>query len=278
MKLTDKEIDKVLAYVSEELSEEAFLEFKQGVNDQAALQEEVTFQKSILSAVKLNKAQEAMDNAKTENILENKTEHPHFQTIQRNMNQARTENENRKRQIRRWVMTGVAASFLLFVCTFGFRTYLDNQLNNSLNTIVNNVNIDGLSQKIDGIKSVSGRSTFVNAKLEEAQAAYQNKDWDKALAIFDQLADQSKYQTAGIDYCTSVILFNKEEYAKSIHLLENINPNETASSCEIHHFLTLSYLKINNKQEAKKQFEMLSKDAQNCDQQLVSQLNKHFLL
>lgn len=278
MKLTEKQIDIVLAYVRNEMTEEAFLDFKQNTTNQKALEEEVLFQKSILSAVKLNEVNNAIDQAKTENILDNKSEHPKFEAIHRNMNQARAENENKKRQIRRWVITGVAATFLLFVGTFGFRTYLDNQLENSLNSIVNNIDIDGMAQKIDGIKSVSGRSMFINSKLKAAQTAYQNKDWDSVLSIFNQLEDQSKYQTAGMDYCKSVILFNKKEYAKSIQGLERIDLNTTASACEIHYFLTLSYLKINKKQAAEKQFNLLSKNTENCDQQLVSQLNKHFLL
>lgn len=194
------------------------------------------------------------------------------------MSQARTENEQKKGRIRRLIITGVAAACVLFVCTFGFRTYLDNQLDNSLKSIADNVNIDGMTQKIDGIKSVSGRSTFIKTKLEGAQIAYQKEDWDTALAIFNQLESQTGYQTAGIDYCKSVILFNKKEYAKSIQYLERIDLNNAESACEIRHFLTLSYLKINNKQEAKKQFKLLSENTQNCDQQLVKQLNKHFLI
>jgi len=275
MKLTDKQIDIVLAYVREELSEEAFLDFKQGVKDQNALDQEVVFQKSIVSALKLNKAAEAMSHAKTENILEDKSAHPHFETIHKSMSQARTANQHRKKQIRRWLITGIAAASVLFVCTIGFRTYLDNQLNDSLNVIVDNVDIDGMAQKIDGVKSVSGKSTFINSKLEGAQTAYENKDWDTALAIFNQLESQSRYQTAGIDYCKSIIFFNKKEYAKSIQLLENIDLSKAEATCEIRHFLILSYLKIENKQKAKKQFNLLSKS---CDQELVKELNKYFLL
>lgn len=278
MKLTDKQIDIVLAYVRGEMSEEAFLEFKQGVSDQKAIEEEVAFQKSIGSALKLDLAQEAMDQGNTENTLEDKSAHPHFETIRSNMNQARTENEKGKNQIRRLWMTGVAAACVLFVCSLGFRTYLNHQLDNSLNVIVDNADIKGMSQKIDGLKSVSGRSTSINYKLEEAQKAYQNKDWDKALATFDQLEDQLKYKSAGIDYCKSIIFFNKKEYERSIQHLENIDLNKADSPCEIHRFLTLSYLKIKNKHEAKKQFELLAKNTQNCDQQLMKQLNKFFLI
>jgi|GEM_PF-1250791 len=278
MKLTDFELDLVSAYIRNELSGKILLDFKQKLLNNEALKQEVMLQKGILSAMRLNRVKDAMDSAKTENLLEDKSKHPQFEAISKTMDVARNANEQRKKRIRHALVTGAAAVCLLIVGTLGISSYLNNQLDNSLNVIVNNVNLDKLYQKIDGIKSVSGRSAYISFKLEEAQKAYQEKDWDTALAIFDKLEQQSEYKSVGIDFCKSIIFYNKKEYVKSIKKLESIDLSKAESTCEIHHFLTLSYLKIKNKTAAKKQFNLFAKNPQNCEPQLVKKLNKHFVL
>jgi len=144
--------------------------------------------------------------------------------------------------------------------------------------IANSIDLEAMSLTIDGLKSVSGRPDFIKHKLEKAQTAFDKKDWDTALTVFEQLSRQSRYESAAMDFSTGIIFYHKKEYTKSIEHLESIDFNEAASACEIRYFLTLSYLKSKKKAEATEQYNMLVESPQSCDSQYVKGLKKYFIL
>ncbi len=273
MKLTDTQHDLVAAYIKGELNREALNDFEDALSKDEALQEELMFQKSMLSALGLDTVETAMKEARIENLLENKTQHPQFEIIQNNMRQARVENIDKQRQVRRWL----AAVCVLLVSVFGFQKYLSNQLDSDLAEIAATIEHEQVAL-IAEFKSVSGRPTVIAYKLTEAEQAFKEKNWKKVLTLFEQLRHQFEYNSVSMDFCESIVFYNKKEYLKSIEKLESIDRNEAASACEIHHFLALSYLKNKNKTKAKEQYDILLDDFQSCDNQLIKRLKKYFIL
>lgn len=280
MKLTHAQYDLAVAYVKGELSGKVLRNFETTLPDSEALREEVAFQRTILSAVRLNVAADTLRQATHKNLLEDKTQHPQFEVIQNNIQKARTYNINRQRQIRRWWVSGlVAAACMVLVGTVGINMYLNNQLEGDIVKIINTIDIEDRSLKIDGIKSVSARTDVIIYKLKEAENAFETQDWDTALSIFEQLRSQFKYESAAMDFCESIVFFYKKQYTKSIEKLEDIDLNQVESDGEIRHFLTLSYLKNKNKSKAREQYDILLSDTTEAhDKQTIRGLKKYFIL
>jgi len=278
MKLTLVQHELVATYIKGELNEESLANFEATLAGNTALQEEVLFQKSILSSLRLDIPENAMKRARMDNLLEDKTQHPQFEFIQNKMQQARIFNANRQRQIRRWLLGGLVAACVLLFSVVGLQVYLDGQLDSDIGEIANSIDLEAMSLTIDGLKPVSGRPDFIKYKLEEAQTAFDNKDWNTALAVFEQLSYQSRYESTAMDFSKGIIFYHKKEYEKSIEQLESIDLNKAASACKIRYFLALSYLKNKKKNKAKEQYETLTTNSQNCNEQSVKHLKKYFIL
>lgn len=278
MKLTDTQYDLVAAYIKGELKGEVLKNFEETLAENEALQEEVLFQKSILSSLGLDMVESNLKQARIDNVLDNKTEHPHFEAIQNNIRKARIANADQQGQSRRWLAGLVAAACVLLVSTVGWRTYLDRQLTNDMNEVAHSINLEIISLNMDGIKLVSGRPDFIKYKLGEAQTAFENKDWDAALSVFDQLSRQSRYESVAMDFARGIIFYHKKEYEKSITQLKDIDMSRAVSTCEIQYFLALSYLKNKNKIKAKEEYKTLTESSKNCDRQYVEHLGKYFIL
>jgi len=108
MELTDIQRELTAAYIKGELNDTALTDFKADLDKNEQLQDEVMFQKKLLSALNLGAAKTTVKQAKTDNLLEDKTRHPQSEAINRTIRQASTIN-NRQRQIRHWLVTGLAA-------------------------------------------------------------------------------------------------------------------------------------------------------------------------
>jgi len=279
MKVTYTQYDLVVAYVKDELSGKALIDFKIALADSEALRQEVVFQQSILSAVRLNVAADTLTQAIHKNLLEDKTRHPQFEVIHKNMQQARIENINQERRIRRWWVSGlVAAACVVLVSVAGLSMYLSGQLDGDMLVAAAMVERGRVPVTEGEIKEVSARRTVIKKKLEQAEQAFKRRDWEETLTIFEQLRTQYKHNSTEMDFCEAIIFHNKKEYTKSVEKLESINLDEAKSACEIRHFLALSYLKIKNKTKAKEQYKILTKTPQKCNKQTIKKLKKYFIL
>jgi len=251
MELTHVQLDLVAAYIRGTLSGEALTDFETALAANETLQEEVEFQRSLLSAVRLNVAAKTLEQATFSNILKDKTLHPQFEATQNNIQQARIDNINRQRRIRKHWMTGLAAAAcMVLVSIVGLKMYLNSQLDSDMEKIAAIAEYGRISLPED-IENVSARRAVIAAQLDIAEQAFEDENWELTQEIFGYLRDTLLYNSAGMDFCESIIFYYKKAYAKSIEKLENINLAETESACQIRHFLTLSYLKINDKTKAK---------------------------
>lgn len=278
MKLTHIQLDSVAAYVKGELSGEALTDFKIALAMNETLREEVAFQRSLLSAVRLNVAVKTLEQSTLNNLLKDKTLHPEFSVIQKNIQQARTDNSKRQRRIRKhWMLGLTTAACVFLIGIVGLNTYLNSQLDSDMEEIVAMVEYRGVSLK-ENIKEVSARRTVIVEELNRAEQMFEDKNWLATQDIFEYLRDTLLYNSTEMDFCEGIIFYYKEQYVKSVEKLEGINLEDSQSVCQIRHFLTLSYLKIKNKSKAKEEYEMLTKDSQQCDKQTVKQLKKYFIL
>lgn len=278
MQLTKQQQELTGAYVKKELTGKALTDFETDLARNSALQEEVIFQKSIFSALKLNRMEQAVQQVKADNMTDDKKQHPKYKVIQSNMRQARIENTNRQRRIRYWASGLVAAACIALVGIFGLRMYLNNQLDSDIAEQAAMMERVRIPVTKGEIKEVSARRAVIEEKLEQAEQAFKEDDWETTLSIFEQLRKQYKYNSAEMDFCESIIFHYKKEYKKSVEKLESINLEEVESACEMQYFLTLSYLKVKNKTKAKYQYETLVESPQKCDKHAIENLNKYFTL
>jgi len=278
MKLTHKQLDLVTAYVKSEISGKALTDFETVLAANEILREEVAFQRSLLSAVRLNVAANMLQQVTLDNPLEGKTLHPQFEVVQNNLQQARIDNINRQRRIRKhWIRGLAVAASMILVSFFGLKMYLNNQLNSDMEQLAATVKYERISLT-ENIKDVSARRTVIAEQLGSAERAFEEEDWETTQQIFEYLRDTLLYNSADMDFYEGIIFYHKKEYTKSIETLENINLDEAESVCQIRHFLTLSYLKINDKTKAKEQYRILAESIQKCDEQDIKQLEKYFIL
>lgn len=278
MKLTHTQLDLAIAYVKGNLSDKALTDFKAALAANEILREEVAFHRSLLSAVRLNVAAKTFEQATLNNISQDKTLHPEFDAIQNNIEQARIDNTNRKRRIRKhWIVSLAATACMVLVSIAGLKMYLNNQLDADINKIAATVERTR-APLTENIKEVSARRTVIMEELDKAEQAFEDKNWKTTQEIFGYLRDTLLYNSVEMDFCEGIIFYHKKEYKKSIQKLENINLEEAASTCQIRHFLALAYLKIKNKPKAKHQYEILTKNSQQCDKQTVKELKKYFIL
>jgi len=279
MELTHVQLDLATAYVKGTISGEALADFESALTANETLQEEVIFQRSLLSAVRLNVAAKTLEQASFSNILKDKTLHPKFEATQNNIQQARIDNINRQKRIQKhWIIGLAVAASMILVSIVGLKMYLNNQLDGDMDSIAAKVKRERIPLTQTKIKDVSARRTVIVAELEKAEQAFKDENWEETQDIFEYLRHTLLHNSAEMDFYESIIFYNKKQYAESIEKLENINLDEAESVCQIRHFLTLSYLKIKNKSKAKGQYEILVENSQQCDKQTVKRLKKYFIL
>lgn len=277
MELNTQQNELAGAYVKQELTNKVLSDFETELAHNAALQEEVIFQKSIVSALKLDRVEQAMHQAKIDNMVDDKKENPQFKVIQNNMQQARIDNANRRRIRRRWASGLATAASIVLISIFGLKMYLNNQLDSDMAEVATTVELRGISLT-ENTKEVSARPDVIRVKLKQAEQAFKEGNWEATLSIFGQLRNQYKYNSFEMNFCESIIFYNKKEYRRSVEKLESINLDEAESACDVQHFLTLSYLKIKNKPKAKEQYQMLTESPQKCNKQTIENLKIYFTL
>ncbi len=269
--LTDKEYDLARAYIKKELIGVALSDFESKLKNNEALQEEVIFQKSILSALRLDMVEEAMSKAKIDNVLEHKTEHPQYEFVRNNMQQARMENARSQRRIRRWVVTGLAAACILLVGIFGLRMNSNPILNNEIANL--QVVFAPPEPEFEYVKGVD-IPTEVQDKLDDAKNQYKDNDFDAALNTLNEIPVKDMK-----DY---ILLAKGTIYAKQGNNKESVEPLSKAAQSEdivikdeAHYILGLVYLRMENKTKAEKQFNKLSGENEKYRDEADRLLNKY---
>ena len=199
MELTHLQLDLAAAYVKGKLSGEALTNFETALAANETLQEEVAFQRSLLSAVRLNVAAKTLEQATFSNILEDKTLHPEFGATQNNIQQARIDNINRQRRIRRhWVAGLAVAACVLLVSVVGLQTYLNGQLNSDMEQIAATVKYERVALT-ENIKDVSARRAVIMEELGNAERAVEGGDWDTTQQICNIPKRRSMIYTSSVN-------------------------------------------------------------------------------
>lgn len=255
MELNIQQEELAGAYVKQELTNKVLSDFETELAHNAALQEEVIFQKSILSALKLDRVEQAMHQAKIDNMVDDKKENPQFKVIQNNMQQARISNINRQKRIRRWWMSGLAvAACMLGVVFFGGHLMSGYQLNNEIaNWQVKFEDPAALYETV----SMNDIATHI----QTAEKHYAKGDLKAALAALSVMPEYEMPHYALL--AKGKIYAQLENYPKSkqLLLLATESP-KTLIRDDAHLALGMIHLRLNNKKEAKKQLMQISTESQ----------------
>jgi len=174
MRLTEQQYELTGAYVRQELTGKALTDFEAELDRNTFLQQEVIFQKSILSSLKVDRVVQAIHQAKTANIPDDKQENPQLKIVRNNIRQARIHSTNRRLRIRWWVSSLAAAACLVLVSLLGLRAYLGSQLDGDMAAIAATVEREGIPLS-ENIKEVSARTDVIRKKLEDAEQAFKQE-------------------------------------------------------------------------------------------------------
>lgn len=184
--LTNIQKEQTAAYIKGELNNSVLADFEAALNNNEYLQDEVIFQRKILSALNLAMTKATVKQAKTENLLDNKTRHPQSEAIDSTIQQARAMN-NRQREIRHWLVIKLAAACILLISIFGLRQYtMNGQYAKIEHTIEDwQVNFDIHDP---GYESVSGTDDF-EENIQIAKKQYEAGNLEDVLATLNLISE-----------------------------------------------------------------------------------------
>lgn len=253
MELTDIQRELTATYIKGELSDTALADFEVALDKNEQLQDEVMFQRKLLSALNLGAAKATVKQAKTDNLLEDKTRHPQSEAIDKTIRQASTIN-NRQRQIRHWLVTGLAAACLFLISVFGLHQYTVSQQYAEIEHEIETwqVNFD---MPDPGYESVSGIDD-VEENIQIAKKQYAAGKLNQALATLNLIPE---------DELSDYVLLAKgqihaklKDYEESSRLLASaIGSDEVIVKDEAYLSLGMVYFRMKKKNKAKEQFEQI---------------------
>mgnify|MGYP000226588708 CR=1 FL=1 len=274
MKLTDIQYDMVAAYVKEELDGKRLADFEVTLKENKVLREEVMFQKSIGSALRLDMVEDAVKQAKIDNLLEDKTEHPKFEFVRNTTQQARTDIVNRQRQIRRWLVRGLVAACVVLVIGPAYNWYIDNQLKREINKEFAIIDIDPLENR-----PVGARTHVIEDYLEKIDIALQESNSDKIIEIKNEMFSlriNDDITMSQVQFALAIIDVRQDKHTEAIEKLNFILSKDNDITEKVQWLLGLAYLKDKQKKNAKEQFEALAKGTGKYSTKANEILKKHF--
>lgn len=111
-----------------------------------------------------------------------------------------------------------------------------------------------------------------DANLKEAQNAFNNKDYKKAVASFEKVTDLKNPE---LQYFYAISLIETDNYAKAEILLKNIKTGTSVYKEKAMWYLALSNLKQNNLKECKIYLKQIPTNAEDHDaaQKLLNKLD-----
>lgn len=268
MKLTDIQYNMAAAYVKGELDGKTLADFEATLKDNEALREEVIFQKSIGSALRLDMVEEATKQAKIDNLLEDKTEHPQFEVIRNNVRQARVDNVRQQKRIRRW-LAGLAAACLIGVGSCGDDVITGIQTNTMIKSWYANLN----PFSDDEYELVNETDQSMEELLQVAEEEYAKGELEAALASLNKISEEKlPAQTLLGKGKIHAQLKNYEE-SKRLLLLATAS-DEIKIKDDAHLRLGMVHLRLREKDEAKKQLAQISTEAKKTE---AKQMMKTYL-
>jgi len=243
MKINDTQHELIDAYVQQQLKGSALKSFELELIQNETIRQEVLFRQGIRSAFQVKAVEQVIQQAKSDPLLEEanerKIKHPQLESVHSTIQQARLENDIRKkRTIRRLVAIGIAASVLIMGWV-------------------------GLIPII-----------AIQHLLANAEQAYKDEQYNNTLAIFDDLRTQYSYETDEILLYEGIIYYHKNEYNKATETLQQIIKRNAKIKAEAHWYLALVYLKNEQKDPAKEQLEILVNQTSKYQKNAQTLLNK----
>jgi len=255
MKQTHSHYDLAVAYVKGELSGKALSDFEIMLADDEALREEVLLQRTILSAARLNITADTLRQATHENLLEDKTLHPQIEIIQKNMKQARIDNINRQRRIRRWLVSSLAVAACVFG-TFFFSSYIIYNQKLYEEIIGLPVAFENPNPGFEEVRGVTDAETHI----QNAEEQYAEDDRKAALASLDMIPEDELPKH--ILLAKGKIQAQLKNYRASKQLLLLATESEEVVIQDDARFaLGMVHLRLREKEEAEKQFMQISDES-----------------
>jgi len=259
MNISQQQQNLIDAYLRDELTEVMRQDFERELATNEVFKKEFVFQQSLIEAARLEPVKEALEQARVDNLLDNKTAHPKFEIVQNSLREAKGENVIylRRQRIKKLIIGGLAAACILMVSLGGWARYLKKDVERELNY----VNIL-LPTDLGDMQQVSGRQEVIEYKLKEAKKAYEAGDFKEALRLFGELRENHYYQSDELIYSQAIAYARIENYTESIILLEKLIRKESDIEHDARWYVALIYLKINEKDKAKSQFNALVQNSE----------------
>ncbi len=276
MKINDTQHEMIDAYIKQQLKGEALQAFERQLADNEAIQQEVFFRQGIRGAFQVKAVEQVILQAKSDPLLEEanerKIEHPQLESVHNTIQQAKAENDIRKRRtIRRLVAVGIAASILGLFWMGGIFVQQSLPELADKNFSVPKVELTYTNPEIE---SVSATQVGIEDLLTKATQAYNAKNFDRTLTVFDDLRSQYNYETDEMLLYESLIDYQKNNYNKAAETLQQIITRNSEIKDEAHWYLALTYLKMEQKDPAKEQLEILNNQTSKYQKKADRLLNK----
>ncbi len=268
------------AYIRQELKGEKLNAFEAELKKNEALRREVQFRQSIDDAFQLEKVEATIQKAKSDPLLENanalKIENPELENVHDVIHRAKSENLSyRKKLVKRLAVVGLAASVLLLGWTANqhwiggnnLDKWVDHHFSTPPQIELNDIaNIE--------IESVSARNDEILDLLAEAKRAYKADKRADVLVSFGTLRKEYSYETDAMLLYEGLIYYQENELLKAVETLKQITNRNSAMNHEAHWYLGLMYLKMNEKDEAKKHFKKLTAASGKYGKKAITALKK----
>lgn len=275
MNISQYQQNLIDAYLREELTEGMRQDFERELASNKTFKKAFIFQQSLAEATALNPVKEAMEQARIDNILDNKPIHPEFKIVQNTLREAKTENITYRRwqRIRKLVIGGLAAACVVLASFGGWAKHLKNDVEKEMNYV------DVLySFESDDIQQVGARKEVIEHKLKEAKKAYQKEDFERVIKLFDELREKHHYQSDDLIYAQAITYTRMGNDKESIKLLNELIHKKSDIEHDARWYVALVYLKTNEKIKAKEQFNNLVQHAEKYRSKARKKLQKHYFL
>lgn len=275
MNISEQQQNLIDAYLIDELTEGMRQNFERELATDEAFKKEFIFQQSLTEAARLEPVKEAMEQARVDNLLDNKTAHPKFEIVQNSLGEAKAENMIylRRQRIKKLIIGGLTAACIVLVSLGGWSRHLKKDVEKELS----HVNIV-LSTDLSDMQQVSGRKEVIEYKLKEAKKAYETEDFEEVLRLFEELQKNHYYQSDELIYTQAIAHTRMENYTESILLLEKLIRKKSNIEYDARWYVALVYLKINEKNKAKSQFNILVQNSEKHELNARKKLQKHYFL
>jgi len=252
--LTNIQKEQVAAYIKGELNHPMLADFEAALDKNEQLQDEVMFQRKLLSALNLAMTKATVKQAKIENLLKDKTLHPQSEAIDRAIQQAHSIN-NRQREIRYWLVTGLAAACVLLISIFGLRQYTMNEQYAKIEHAIEDWQVN-FNIHDPGYESVSGTDDF-EENIQIAKKQYEAGKLEDVLTTLNLISE---------DELPDYILLAKgqihtqlKNYKEANRLLRLATASdEVIVKDEAYLSLGMVYFRMGKKKKAKEQLKEIS--------------------